>query len=266
MVSHLGWTTWQVPQMRTVVASLSPGGQSSCRTGRALQFYGRTKTTPYHVTIKPSSSPTFIPEPIHDLLVEHLDPELGPWSALEYQTIAEECREAGSRLLLSSVSPLLQLPEDLKGLKGLEASHENVEKLFADNKTRICLLDPKATEELNPRDADKFDGFLFGGILGDDPPRDRTSELRAKGFEGRRLGPVQMTTDTAVRVTRMVIQNQMPLQDIPYVDEPVLKFNKYESTTMPFRYVRDRNGEPLMPKGMRELIERDAEKGLDDLL
>ena len=35
---------------------------------------------------------------------------------------------------------------------------------------------------------------------GDDPPRDRTSELRKKGFQGRRLGPKQMTTDTAVRV------------------------------------------------------------------
>lgn len=37
---------------------------------------------------------------------------------------------------------------------------------------------------------------------------DRTSELRRKGFEGRRLGPVQMTTDTAVRVTRMVVQDK----------------------------------------------------------
>lgn len=37
---------------------------------------------------------------------------------------------------------------------------------------------------------------------------DRTSELRAKGYPGRRLGPVQMTTDTAVRVTRMVVQDK----------------------------------------------------------
>lgn len=37
---------------------------------------------------------------------------------------------------------------------------------------------------------------------------DRTSELRKKGFTGRRLGPIQMTTDTAVRVTRMVVEEQ----------------------------------------------------------
>ena len=37
---------------------------------------------------------------------------------------------------------------------------------------------------------------------------DRTSELRHRGFSGRRLGPKQMTTDTAVRVTRMVVEEK----------------------------------------------------------
>ena len=32
--------------------------------------------------------------------------------------------------------------------------------------------------------------------------------MRKKGFEGRRLGPKQMTTDTAVRVTRLVVQEK----------------------------------------------------------
>jgi ribosome biogenesis SPOUT family RNA methylase Rps3 len=32
--------------------------------------------------------------------------------------------------------------------------------------------------------------------------------LRKKGFEGRRLGPKQMTTDTAVRVARLVVQEK----------------------------------------------------------
>ena len=37
---------------------------------------------------------------------------------------------------------------------------------------------------------------------------DRTSELRRYGYQGRRLGPKQMTTDTAVRVTRMVVEDK----------------------------------------------------------
>jgi ribosome biogenesis SPOUT family RNA methylase Rps3 len=140
-------------------------------------------------------------------VVEHLDPELGPWSALEYQTIAEESRQAGCDFVLSSVPAALIAAEGFKNVKD-NARSDSVESYFANRKSQICLLDPAASQELCPEDAEKFEIFLFGGILGDDPPRDRTSELRKKGFEGRRLGPKQMTTDTAVRVTRIVIQEQ----------------------------------------------------------
>jgi len=70
-------------------------------------------------------------------------------------------------------------------------------------------------------------------MLGDDPPRDRTSQLRAMGFPSRHLGSVQMTTDTALGVTKMVAddkseipsndgnisltQNPVPLAEIPYL-------------------------------------------------
>ena len=74
--------------------------------------------------------------------------------------------------------------------------------------SRVCLLDPKATLPLSPEDGDTFDYFLYGGILGDDPPRDRTAELRKLGFEGRHLGNRQMTTDTAVGVTKLVVEDK----------------------------------------------------------
>ncbi|KAF2840542.1 DUF431-domain-containing protein [Patellaria atrata CBS 101060] len=196
-------------------------------------------------------------------VVEHLDPELEAWSALEYKAIAKECVESGSRFLLSSVPESLKIPHDLKNTKGLNVEHRGIEELY---KEGICLLDPAASKELSPEDGDLFQAFLFGGILGDDPPRDRTSELRKKGFEGRRLGPVQMTTDTAVRVTRMIVQDQVPIDKIPYIDHPELKINKHESTEMPFRYVRAGDGQPIMPEGMLDLIKKDSEKGFEDLL
>ncbi|KAJ9119769.1 hypothetical protein QFC22_003479 [Naganishia vaughanmartiniae] len=67
--------------------------------------------------------------------------------------------------------------------------------------SKVCLLDPKAERVLSPEDGEPgvFEYFLFGGILGDDPPRDRTGELRRMGFETRHLGSVQMTTDTVRR-------------------------------------------------------------------
>ena len=46
------------------------------------------------------------------------------------------------------------------------------------------------------------------GGAGDDPPRDRTGELRVLGFPTRHLGPVQMTTDTALGVTKMIVQDK----------------------------------------------------------
>ena len=99
-------------------------------------------------------------------VVEHLDPELGPWSALEYGCIARESHAAGSRFLLSSVSPQLQLPADLAATKELEVDRRGVEEIYADRKPKVCLLDPAAQSELSPADGDQFEVFLFGGILG----------------------------------------------------------------------------------------------------
>lgn len=100
---------------------------------------------------------------------------------------------------------------------------------------------------------------------GDDPPRDRTSELRKKGFEGRRLGPVQMTTDTAVRTTRIVTQDKIPLEKIEWIDHPEIKVSRIESVEMPFRYVKGKDGKMIVPDGMLDLIKKDSEKGFGDL-
>ncbi|KAH9854620.1 DUF431-domain-containing protein [Lenzites betulinus] len=128
---------------------------------------------------------------------------------------------------------------------------------------KVCLLDPKAENELSPEDGDgRFEWFLFGGILGDNPPRDRTGELRALGFPGRRLGPVQMTTDTALGVTKVVVQDKKPLPEIPYMDFPTIVFNPKESVEMPFRYISDGKG-PVLPPGMREHLHEDLNQSFD---
>lgn len=100
------------------------------------------------------------------IVVEHLDPELGAWSALEYGCIAREAHASGSRFLLSSVPTSLQMPQDLAATQGLEVEHRGIEELFADRKSKVCLLDPAAQVELSPADGDNFEVFLFGGILG----------------------------------------------------------------------------------------------------
>ena len=99
-------------------------------------------------------------------VVEHLDEELGPWSELEYITIAKESHEHAANFCLSSVPPTLNLPAALKETQGFIAESRSVEILYAENKSRVCLLDPSATKELAPADGEEFDVFLFGGILG----------------------------------------------------------------------------------------------------
>lgn len=39
----------------------------------------------------------------------------------------------------------------------------------------------------------------------------------------------------------------VPLEQISYVDYPEILINEHERTEMPFRYVKDAGGEPIMP-------------------
>ncbi|ORY96508.1 SAM-dependent RNA methyltransferase [Syncephalastrum racemosum] len=160
-------------------------------------------------------------------------------------------------------------------LKQAHCHKEDVLSLPGIDPKEICLLDPSAKEPLKPEDADTFKYFLFGGILGDDPPRDRTKELRKLGFVGRHLGPIQMSTDTAVNVTKRVVVDKVPLDEVPYIDSPEVYFSKHESVNLPYRYIAEtktittKDGEtktirkPLMPPGMLELIKKDNDRTLD---
>lgn len=147
----------------------------------------------------------------HTFVVEHLDPELEAWQQLEYNAIARECKESGSSFVLSGRPAELAADPTLSAIATTETSVEDLLAAASIPKHRACLLDPKGAKDISPTDGDDFDVFIFGGILGDEPPRDRTAELRAKGFVGRRLGPEQMTTDTAARVTRIVVQQKSTL-------------------------------------------------------
>ena len=104
-------------------------------------------------------------------IVEHLDEELGPWSELEYAAIATESRDAGSKFLLSSLPPAFKVPDVLSAVSAFTAETRGVEELYAHDKSRVCLLDPAAAKDLAPEDGNRFDVFLFGGILGRCPKR-----------------------------------------------------------------------------------------------
>jgi len=53
------------------------------------------------------------------------------------------------------------------------------------------MLDMRAEKTLSKSDNEVFDAYIFGGVLGDHPPRDRCKYLRDDGFELRVLGKLQ---------------------------------------------------------------------------
>ncbi|KAJ2970332.1 hypothetical protein NUW58_g9729 [Xylaria curta] len=65
-------------------------------------------------------------------VVEHLDPELGPWSELEYTAIARETARVGGTFVLSSLPPQLAaaLPPKLTAEPALRAETRGVEELY----------------------------------------------------------------------------------------------------------------------------------------
>lgn len=107
-------------------------------------------------------------------IVEHLDPELGPWSELEYVAIARETARAGGTFVLSSLPPALAADlsattPQLASEPAFRAETRGVEELYPapEQRARVCLLDPKAKKDISPDDKALFDVFLFGGILGE---------------------------------------------------------------------------------------------------
>lgn len=207
-------------------------------------------------------------------IIEHMEQGFTKWVILEYSQIIREL--GAENLILTSIPKGTVIPPELEKL-GLQWTGKEITELTNEDfsvvpangitKEKTCLLDPSAQTDLVPEDSGKFEFFVFGGILGDHPPRDRTKELGVKyGFTGKRLGSKQMTTDTAVRTTQLIVEKKIRFEDIKFLDYPEIRFSKYEATEMPFRYILGSDGKPILPEGMIDLIKKDSERGIDDLL
>ena len=182
-------------------------------------------------------------------IIEHMEPDFKGWCLLEYANIARNV----PRLILSKC-PVQEKPSELEKV---EFTTSSVNEWPVDQQKRVLLLDPDSKVELCPSDSLNYDFLLFGGILGDDPPQDRTRLLRQMGFETRHLGPVQMTTDTAVLVAQQIIEFQKEMKDLRFIDRPEIKLGKNSVVELPFRYIADENGAPKLPPGLVELIKEE---------
>ena len=180
-------------------------------------------------------------------IIEHLEPELFEWCIVEYEEISKTVGK--NNLIFTNV---IESSDTLNSLGVVKK--ESVVKIKLDN---ACVLDPEASEELSP--SDKFDYLIFGGILGDHPPRKRTEEeLSSKiNLPKRNLGNKQMSTDTAVKVAKLIVDGKK-LSEIEFIDSPEIELADGESVELPYRYL-SKDGKPFIPSKIMEILKREEE-------
>ena len=176
-------------------------------------------------------------------IIEHLEPEVYPWCILEYRHISQIVGK--DNLVFTNVP----LHEHHKLKEFGNVKQESVKQLSF---KRVCVLDPVAKQTLVPVDANTFDYYLFGGILGNFPMENRTEKelsQHLKQFLTRNIGPKQMSTDTAVLVVHKIIDEQVPFEQLKFVDELEIELEEGYSQVLPYRYLL-KDGLPVLPEGL----------------
>jgi ribosome biogenesis SPOUT family RNA methylase Rps3 len=162
-------------------------------------------------------------------IIEHLEEKVWKWCIIEYKHISSIVGK--KNLWFTNVK---------KGSKELEkygrVFKESVSELKLKN---CCVLDPEAERVLNPKEARGFDYFIFGGILGDNPPKKRTKKeltSKIKDAVSFNIGKEQMSTDNAVKVVKE-IYNGTPFDKMKFKDGIEIETAEGESVIFPFRYL-----------------------------
>lgn len=177
-------------------------------------------------------------------VVEHLEPRVYKWCLLEYAHMSKWVGEKNLWFTNTRSERLRKFGRVIP---------RSVAKLGLEN---ACVLDPEAPQTLTPALAKQFDFFVFGGILGDNPPKARTKEaLSAKlPFPVFNLGKEQMSTDTAVIVAKMICDGKK-LSQLNFQDGVEVEVGPYSSVELPYRYLVVDN-KPLLAPGIRELLRK----------
>jgi ribosome biogenesis SPOUT family RNA methylase Rps3 len=165
-------------------------------------------------------------------IIEHLEPELFEWCVYEYENISSIVGK--ENLWLTNIKNKKDAEKLSKFGKTFIESVRDI-KL---NPSEICVLDPEASQTLNHEECSNFKYFVFGGILGDFPPKRRTKDELTKFIQNsavRNIGKEQMSTDNAV-LTVSMIANGRKLNELKFKDSISVKINEFENIELPYKY------------------------------
>jgi ribosome biogenesis SPOUT family RNA methylase Rps3 len=161
-------------------------------------------------------------------IIEHLEPKVYPWCLIEYKNI--------SRIVGKNNLWFTNIRKKNPDLEKIGRVFKNSVSAF--DLKKACVLDPEVNKTLSPGEAKSFDYFIFGGILGDYPPRKRTTpELtsKIKNAQVRNIGKKQFSTDNAVLVTKKIAEG-FPLSKMRFMNKLIIRINDIESIELPYNY------------------------------
>lgn len=164
-------------------------------------------------------------------IIEHLEPKVFPWCLIEYKHISLTVGK--KNLWFTNVNPKDKNGKTLKRYG--KVFSKSVKTM---NLKDACVLDPQSEICLEPSDSKQFKYFIFGGILGDYPPKKRTKKELTKfmnGVEERNIGKKQFSTDNAVYVT-WKIANGESMEMMKFKNKFELPINKVETIILPYLY------------------------------
>lgn len=176
-------------------------------------------------------------------IIEHMDEEIYDWSILEYRHASSIVGK--DNIIFTNIK---------KGKEKIQKLGKIHEKSVSEmNFNNICILDMDAKKLLQTKDKEKFEYFVFGGILGDNPPQKRTQKLIKKlKCETRNLGKKQMSTDTAVLAAKIILKGKT-LEEIEFADTIMIPIRPGEDVILPFRYIL-KDGKLMLAQGIVKML------------
>jgi len=173
-------------------------------------------------------------------ILEHLEPKLFKWCLIEYTNI--------SKIIGKNNLWFTNIKRKSKKLEKLgKVFKQSVKELNLNN---VCVLDPEAKQTLSPSDKNKFKYFVFGGILGDYPPKKRTKKELTKFLpeaEVRNIGKKQFPTDQAFLVTKRILSGAS-FKSLKFKYKLTIPISKYSDVTLPFNYLVENNKPTINPR------------------
>jgi ribosome biogenesis SPOUT family RNA methylase Rps3 len=182
----------------------------------------------------------------HVYIIEHLEPELGIWCMFEYERISHIVGK--ENLWFTNITKDAHKLEHLGTVK-----NKSVKTLHLPN---ACVLDPEAPTLLTPEKVKPHHYIIIGGILGDYPPKKRTTkELTqfVRGAHAYNIGKKQFSTDNAAYIVDQIVKGTS-FTNIKTKYKISIPVDNIASIDLPYCYPLDKQGTPLMNPKLLEYL------------